>query len=342
MKNINLNKMKNIYLPFLLLILFSGCKSTFVIPSFDSKDVPPIPNYNLESSWAVLPSKYTEEFKEFASSQLDTLEADVFYVYPTLNTDKEDPRWNAPINDLEQNDKVLNKAVLYQASALALSGKVYVPFYRQAHIRSFKMFNEGGKAALEIAYADVKKAFEVFLSKYNKERPIILLSHSQGTRHTMRLIADFFDEKELQNKLVAAYIPGIGVKPDLFKTIKPMTKPDEIGGFVSWNTYKKGYYPKDDKDWYDGSVTTNPITWDDSKVTTLEQHKGFLYTNKKIYDQALKIEISDGLVWSSNPKFPMRLFMSPIKNYHSGDINLFWQDVKENAALRLNTYLSKN
>ena len=334
--------MKNIYLPFLLLILFSGCKSTFVIPSFDSKDVPPIPNYNLESSWAVLPSKYTEEFKEFASSQLDTLEADVFYVYPTLNTDKEDPRWNAPINDLEQNDKVLNKAVLYQASALALSGKVYVPFYRQAHIRSFKMFNEGGKAALEIAYADVKKAFEVFLSKYNKERPIILLSHSQGTRHTMRLIADFFDEKELQNKLVAAYIPGIGVKPDLFKTIKPMTKPDETGGFVSWNTYKKGYSPKDDKDWYDGSVTTNPITWDDSKVTTLEQHKGFLYTNKKIYDQALKIEISDGLVWSSNPKFPMRLFMSPIKNYHSGDINLFWQDVKENAALRLNTYLSKN
>ena len=241
--------MKNIYLPFLLLILLSGCKSTFVIPSFDSSDVPPIPNYNLESSWAVLPSKYTEEFKEFASSQLDTLEADVFYVYPTLNTDKEDIRWNAPINDLEQNDKVLNKAVLYQASALALSGKVYVPFYRQAHIRSFKMFNEGGKAALEIAYADVKKAFEVFLSKYNKGRPIILLSHSQGTRHTMRLIADFFDEKELQNKLVAAYIPGIGVKPTLFKTIKPMTKPDETGGFVSWNTYKKGYYPND-KNWY--------------------------------------------------------------------------------------------
>ena len=334
--------MKNIFLLFLTLIFLAGCKSTFVIPSFDSNDVPQNPNYNLESSWAVLPSKYTDEFKEFASSQLDTLEADVFYVYPTLNTDKEDTRWNVPIDDLEQNDKVLNKAVLYQASALALTGKVYVPFYRQAHIRSFKKFNEGGKAALELAYTDVKKAFEVFLSKYNKGRPIILFSHSQGTRHTMRLIADFFDKKELQNKLVAAYIPGIGVKPTLFKTIKPMTKQDEIGGFVSWNTYKKGYYPKDDKNWYDGSVTSNPITWDDSKVTTLEQHKGFLYTNKKIYDQALKIEISDGLVWSSNPKFPMRLFMSPIKNYHSGDINLFWQDIKENSVLRLKTYLSKN
>ena len=76
--------MKNIFLLFLPLILLSGCKSTFVIPSFDSKDIPQNPNYNLESSWAVLPSKYSEEFKEFASSQLDTLEADVFYVYPTL------------------------------------------------------------------------------------------------------------------------------------------------------------------------------------------------------------------------------------------------------------------
>jgi len=35
----------------------------------------------------------------------------------------------------------------------------------------------------------------------------------------------------------------------------------------------------------------------------------------------------------------MRLFMSLIKNYHSGDINLFWQDIRENSQLRLNTYL---
>ena len=121
-----------------------------------------------------------------------------------------------------------------------------------------------------------------------------------------------------------------------------MIKPNEIGGFVSWNTFKKGHYPKKDKDWYDGSITTNPITWDTTKMTTLEQHKGFLYTNKKMYKKALKIEITDGLVWSSNPKFPLRFFMSFLKNYHAGDINLFWQDIKENAELRVKTYLKKN
>ena len=323
----------------MLLVFLTGCKSTYETQRFKLENSPEPPNYNLNDSWAVLPSKYSAEFQNYASKALDTLQADVFYVYPTLNLDEEDLRWNVPIDDAIQNKKVLEKAVLMQASALAISGKVYTPFYRQAHIRSYKMFNKGGKEALELAYQDVKKSFEVYLKKYNKGRPIFILSHSQGSSHTSRLLADFFDGKELQKQLVAAYIPGMRIQPNQFKSIKPMTKPSQIGGFVSWNTFKKGHYPKNDKNWYNGGVTSNPITWDNSKVTSLEQHKGFLYTNKKIYEKALKVEITDGLVWSSNPKFSMRLFMSLIKNYHSGDINLFWQDIRENSQLRLKTYL---
>jgi len=327
-------------LSFLVLLVFLlSCKTTYETQNFKLENSPETPDYNLSSSWAVLPYKYSPEFQNYASNALDTLQADVFYVYPTLNLDKEDLRWNVPIDDVIQNKKVLEKAVLMQASALAISGKVYTPFYRQAHIRSYKMFNNGGKEALELAYQDVKKSFEVYLKKYNNVRPIIILSHSQGSTHTSRLLTDFFDGKELQKKLVAAYIPGMRIQPDQFNSIQPMTKPDQIGGFVSWNTFKKGHYPKLDKNWYDGGVTSNPVTWDNSKFTTLDQHKGFLYTNNKIYEKALKVEITDGLVWSSNPKFSMRLFMSLIKNYHSGDINLFWQDIRENSLLRLKTYL---
>lgn len=325
-----------------LIVFLTACKTTYQTQQFQSENIPAMPDYNLSSSWAVLPSTYTKDFQEFASKEIDTLQADVFYVYPTLVLDKKDTRWNVPIDDTAQNEKVVNKAVLMQASAFATSGKVYVPLYRQAHIRSYKLMNEGGKEAQELAYSDIKKAFEIYLEKHNSGRPIIMVGHSQGTTHTLRLLADFFDAKPLQEKLVAAYIPGIRVKPNQFKTIKAMIKPNEIGGFVSWNTFKKGHYPKKDKDWYDGSITTNPITWDTTKMTTLKQHKGFLYTNKKMYKKALKIEITDGLVWSSNPKFPLRFFMSFLKNYHAGDINLFWQDIKENAELRVKTYLKKN
>jgi hypothetical protein len=120
-----------------------------------------------------------------------------------------------------------------------------------------------------------------------------------------------------------------------------MIKPNETGGFVSWNTRKKGTYPKN-KTVYNGAVTTNPITWDNSKTTELHQHKGFLYSNGKIYKKALKVEIIDGMVWSTNPKFSLRFFMSFMKNYHVGDINLFWQDIKENAELRTKKWLEKN
>ncbi|MGB1043402.1 MAG: DUF3089 domain-containing protein, partial [Tenacibaculum sp.] len=150
-----------------------------------------------------------------------------------------------------------------------------------------------------------------------------------------------FDEKPLQKQLVAAYLVGMGIKTKEFNSLKPMSSPQETGGYVTWNTRKKGTYPKN-KNWYKGSVTTNPITWDNSKTTVLNQHKGFLYSNDKMYSKALKVEITDGMVWSTNPKFPMRFFMSFMKNYHVGDINLFWQDIKENAELRTKTWLKKN
>jgi hypothetical protein len=332
---------KYIYLA-TLLIVFVSCKSTFQTQEFFKKDIPLAPNYNDEKNWAVLPNTYSEPLKEFSSKEIDTLQADVFYVYPTLNTDKEDLRWNVPINDAEQQGKVLNSTVVFQASAFATSGKLYVPYYRQAHLRSYSMLKNGGEKALLLAYSDVKKAFEIYLKKYNKGRPIIIASHSQGSTHTKFLLRDFFDDKPLQKRLIAAYVVGTIAKPDLFKTITPMTKPNETGGFVGWNTFKKGNYSKKGKDYFNGSVTTNPITWNADKTTELHQHKGFLYTNKKIYKNALKVEITDGIVWSTNPKFPMRFFMSFIKNYHVGDINLFWKDIQENAALRTKTWLEKN
>ena len=332
--------MKNLYI-IAFILCFVSCKSTYNTQTFQPKNIPSIPDYSQKINWAVLPTTYNEELQKFAPSQeeINNLKVDVFYIYPTLNTDKKDIRWNVPINDKEQQEKVLNKAVKYQASPFATSGKIYVPYYRQAHVRSYNLYNEGGKEAFEVAYSDVKNAFKTYLEKYNNGRPIIIASHSQGTTHSRRLLKEFFDEKPLQKQLIAAYLVGMGVKPNEFKTIKPMSKPNQTGGFVSWNTYKKGKYPKN-KNWYKGSVTTNPITWNNSKITTLEQHKGFLYTNDKLYKNALTIEVTDGLVWSTNPKFPMRFFMSFMKNYHSGDINLFWKDVKNNVELRTKTWFS--
>jgi hypothetical protein len=325
----------------LVLIFLVGCKGSYQAISFENKNIPAVPNYGDENSWAILPTKYPASLQKFVTTKIQDLKADVFYVYPTLLMDAKDLRWNVAVDDVNQKGKIINTAVKNQASPFATSGRIYVPVYRQAHIKSYSLYNKGGKEAFEIAYADVKNAFEYYLKNYNNNRPIIIASHSQGTNHTTRLLKDFFDNKPLQKRLIAAYIPGMGIKSTEFETIKSMTKPNQTGGFVSWNTRKKNSYPKK-RDAFKGSVTTNPITWDESKTTELEQHKGFLYSNGKMYTQALKIEITDGMVWSTNPKFPLRFFMSFMKNYHAGDINLFWQDIKENVELRTKTWLENN
>ena len=324
---------------FVILMVCSSCKGTFHSVPFIEANTPPKPNYENEHNWAILPTKYTTKLTEIARTSGQELEADVFYVYPTLITNKKDTRWNIAINDVEQQEKVVNKAVHFQASAWATSGKIYVPYYRQAHIRSYRMLANGGKEALTLAYSDVKAAFEVYLKKYNQGRPIIIASHSQGTTHTSLLLKDFFDDKPLQKQLVAAYLIGIGIDKNEFNSIKVMTNPDETGGFVSWNTYKKNKLPKKYEGWYKGKVSSNPITWDTNMTTSREDHKGFLFSNDRIYDKALKLQVIDGMLWTTLPRFPLRVFIMFKKNYHVGDVNLFWKDIQENAELRTKSWL---
>ncbi len=324
------------------LIVLASCNSTYVTKPFVNNKNPLKPNYQNEDSWAVLPSKPATKSTIKPTTSVSKLEADVFYVYPTLIINKKDIRWNIAITDTLQNAKVLNTAVRFQASAWATSGKLYIPLYRQAHLRSYYQLENGGKEALALAYSDVKLAFELYLKKYNKGRPIIIAGHSQGSTHARLLLRDFFDDKPLQKQLIAAYIPGIGIKKNEFKTIQVMTKPNETGGFVSWNTYKRKRLPKSYDKWYKGKVTSNPITWDARKNTTREDHKGFLYSNGKMYSRALKIEVIDGMVWTTLPRFPHRLFAMFKKNYHVGDINLFWADIQKNAELRVKTWLEQH
>lgn len=322
---------------FLALVVLSSCKSA-VIPSFSTQQPPATPNYNNALTWAVLPDSYPENLKHWQTTTTDS-GADIFYIYPTLNNEKKDLRWNVPVTDSIQNDKVINRAVYFQASAFLNAGKLYVPYYRQAHLRSYSQFEKGGKEALNLAYSDVKDAFKTYLKKYNNGRPIIIAAHSQGTTHAIRLLKDFFDGKPLQNQLVAAYIPGIAIKKNEFQQLKLMTNPTQTGGFVCWNTFKKNYYPKTYDKLFKGTEVSNPVDWDTSSESKRSDHKGFLFTNNKLYTQAFRVYVKDGILWTSLPHFPYRLLAIKKKRYHKGDINLFWEDIRENAMLRVESYL---
>lgn len=296
-------------------------------------------NYAEKSNWAVFPGNYTKELKSYLKDSSLLTKVDVFYVYPTVFLDKADERWNIPLEDENQRRKILDNVIRFQASAWVEAGSMYVPFYRQAHIRSYRNLETGGREAIMLAYSDVKEAFQYYLDNYNNGRPIILAGHSQGSTHLMLLLKDFFDNKPLQSQLVAAYLPGIGIKKNEYQSLKLLTDSTQTGGYVSWNTFKKKLSKEKYENWYKGSSVVNPVTWDLSKTAERKLHKGFLFNNNSIYRQSFTTHLIDGAIWISTPHFPYRSMAWTMDDYHIGDVNLFWEDVRHNAKLRSSQFL---
>ena len=335
---------RNLLKVYVLLWFVTGCKISYNTYDFDKSPEIVKPDYSDKDSWAVLPENIPDEISIFNIDE-NKKEADVFYIYPTLIDSKNQREWNSDIWNEDIRNDVINRPVKYQASAWLDAGNLYVPYYRQAHIRVFNdKFRVDGDKALNLAYNDIKEAFTYYLENFNNDKPFIIASHSQGTVHAKRLIAEFIDGKELQKKLIAAYLVGIKVFEDEFKNIKPMNSANETGGFVTWNTFKFNKYPRKDnyENWFKGGVTTNPITWDDSKETKKDLHKGLLYRDLKIFSQNIDIKLIDGIVWSTVPNVPGKILLQTVRSYHFADINLFWVDIRENAKLRVDQWFMKN
>lgn len=313
---------------------------------FNLQFTPPVPDYTQNSAWAALPTIEDKADKTPLKSNLienqKEAKADVFFLHPTTftYTPRNQYEWNADVNDAELNEKTDNSTILNQASAFNGSGKVYAPRYRQAHYYSFLTPNaDDKKQALDLAYSDIKAAFEYYLKNWNQGRPIIIASHSQGTVHAKRLLKEFFDGKHLQKQLVEAYLIGIATQPDTFENIKPSKSAEEFGGFVSWNTYARNYLPDYYKDGLSKAVSTNPLTWKlDEEFAPKELNRGGVGYKFTFVEQAADAQNHQGVLWINKPYIKGRIFIN-IKTWHIADINLFWMNIRENVALRLDSYL---
>ena len=310
-------------------------------------NVPPAPDYSNPRYWAALP-----DFKDKADSLPDpTLSdnqrdasADVFFLHPTTYTGNKKGHnlWNGPLDDPVLNQKTDNGSILYQASIFNGAGKIYAPRYRQAHLQVYFTEDKAtARRALDLAYLDVKAAFEYYLKNYNNGRPVIIASHSQGTTHAMKLVKEYFDDQPEQERLIVAYLVGIPVPGDYFKSIPPCDKPDDTGCFCSWQTYKKGHYPKHQKK-NSGVVATNPLTWTTSTEYAPKSlnEGGILRNFNKKFPALADAQVHDGLLWISKPKFPGSFFVWTSR-YHIVDYNLYYYNVRKNAMQRVDAFLNQ-
>ncbi len=306
-----------------------------------------IPNYADLRYWAAHPLKQdpSDSIPQPLRNEKKERSADVFFIHPTTLTEQklQGIVWNASINDADLNKKTDRTSILYQASVFNSSANVYAPRYRQAHLYSFFSSDTAkANAAMEQAYQDVKAAFVSYLQLHNHNRPIIIASHSQGTLHAGRLLKEFFENKQLKEQLVCAYIVGLTVPKNYFTELTPCTDPTDTQCFVTWRTFREGYLPDYVKLENGNSWVVNPLSWSlsDSAISRKANKGAVLLKFNKPYRYTNGARIVKGALWINKPKFPFGLFLKS-KNYHAGDFNLFYYSVRENVSTRIDSYLKQ-
>jgi hypothetical protein len=345
--------MRNLFLLSVLFMAFGCGKSNYATyqPVYSSVNWEEQPDYSQLKNWAAHPLKVdpSDSIPEsiLKKHQPKAL-ADVFFVHPTTYLDPEMPNgWSASLKDIAVNIQTDYTTILSQASIFNEVGKIYAPRYRQAHIKSYYPVNKidtiNALAAFELAYQDVKSAFDYYMANHNQGKPIIIAAHSQGSTHAKRLLKEYFDGKALSKQLVSAYIVGMAIDPNEFTNLKACAKPTETGCICAWRTYKEGYIPEIVEKEKFNSIVTNPLSWDSEQVSVSRRlnQGAVLYNFKKVIPNVAAAYNHKGVLWTPKPKFFGNILYNT-KNYHIADYNLFYMSVRKNAMDRALQFASSS
>lgn len=170
--------------------------------------------------------------------------ADCFYVYPTISGDP------APNSDLVP-DAGEKGAATVQFARFGSVCRTFAPMYRQATLAALRSSMTGKpQGDLDLAYGDVKAAFAQFRTARSKDRPFVLIGHSQGSFLLQRLIAEEIEGKPEAAHMLSAIIPGFNAEvPEgkltggTFKTTPLCTSVGERGCVISYVSFPAGATP---------------------------------------------------------------------------------------------------
>jgi hypothetical protein len=363
----------------LVVIIMLNGEKIFIISvkpprHFDIAKAPPAPDYGKEEFWAAIPTKKSEAGLVPTGDGADNqaiAKADVFYIHPTGYFRKEN--WNSPIDPESAAYETVRSMVALQASPFNGSCKIYAPHYREATLYSFIDKGDDGRKALDLAYADVARAFDYYIKHYNRGRPFIVASHSQGSVHALRLLEEKVDRTNLYGRFVAGYLIGYGIPAEKFNRsftrIKACSGERDNGCVLSWNTYSEGSVPrKFGFIWYRGGwedvedkriICINPLSWrNDEKTAPKEEHKGAVFPTSGGFWITIFTGRASGRKFTALPEPVVNMISARCSdgvlyvpkvnqiyeafgkgNYHIYDYHLFYMNIRENAEERVKSFV---
>jgi hypothetical protein len=323
--------------------------------AFDARKTPPAPDYASRESWAALPDMRDEaDLTPGGVSAIDQARApaDVFFIYPTVFFSKD--QWNADIADPTYRKAIGELPLRSQATIFNGCCAVYAPHYRQMTLGGYVKWSANSEAAMDLAYADVSRAFDQYLRSWNRGRPFIIAAHSQGSRIARRLLAERIDGTPLAKRMIAAYLVGHWMEQSWFdarRDIKPCAARADLGCVVTYSTFEEGrdaakqrlllgrtsnYQPETLRRPY---VCINPLDWSRNGARVDRRHNsgGWMPSEgggTRLDPEVVSARCDDGAVYISQPPKTYADRAIPFGNYHNVDYNLFWMNLRQNAAER--------
>ena len=309
--------------------------------------------------------EFTKEAEAEASASVDYSSADN-WVYFGVGDDKDvDLFLVCPtVDTLDEEFMSLDNDVMkgYFAGALEMerglyeeSTRMYAPYYRQMAMNGYELDLTERERRLAIAYKDVSDAFAYYLENENNGRPIILAGFSQGADMVYRLMEEYFDSEEMQQRLVAAYPIGWACTEDMVKEypqIKPAQSADDLGVVISFDCEAPEVTETIVNPAGQKAYSINPLNWKTDSTPadkSLNMGSRFMKSSGKIKSEAEQLcgcyideERGALKVTDVTPEeYPAVISIFPDGAYHIYDYQFFFMNLQENVKHRVELYMEQ-
>lgn len=268
-----------------------------------------------------------------------TATVDTFFIHPTTYAGAK--TWNEPLGDPDAARALMEDVLPAQASAFNGATRVWAPLYRTATLYAFLDPTDGVRA-LDLAYADVERAFGWFVDHLPADHRFVIAGHSQGSFHGVRLLKEHVSGTPLAGRLVAAWLIGWNIRAaDLaaMPDIPVCATPEQTGCLVSWNT--EGERPAGqviDLTSAD-TVCVNPLSWRaDTTATPRLVGRGAWKPGGPVLPSQVDAQCHQGALVVSKPGFHQSVFADAFTGtqvWHSFDYPLFYMDLRWNVRARV-------
>lgn len=170
---------------------------------------------------------------------------DCFHLYGTTSLDE---GGNSDLVPGRETEAVFVKMARYRAVC-----NIYTPLYRSITLPALIEGKYGDIGLNDVAYGDVVDAFKYLVANADG-RGFILVGHSQGSTHLIRLIQEEIESHPyLARRMISAHLVGWTVELPLdsevgatFASTPPCTFENEINCFVNYTSFRKSVPPAEE------------------------------------------------------------------------------------------------